>query len=281
MATGLPNKKYRTCCWQVPLLVCLFVAPSLSGRDSEPLPQDMVYIAAGPFTRGIDDPRASADERPARQVYVSAFYLGKFEVTHAQFKAFVEATGYLSTAEEDGAVEKQDGINWRHPEGPRAEIAARPDHPVVHVSWYDAQAYCSWKGKRLPTEAEWEKGARGEDGRLWPWGNAYDRSRANAWGGEDGYPKTAPAGTFPRGVSPAGALDMAGNVWEWCADWYDPDYYTTGPDQDPQGPEGGVHKVLRGGSWINPWSVLRSTNRFQVMPADRSPYIGFRCARSE
>lgn len=274
------DKNHGLCYWRAVLLACSFSCSSLSGQNSGSVSEDMVRITAGSFTMGTDD-RRTKDEGPAREVYLSTYYLARCEVTNAQFKTFVEATGYLTTAEQDGAPEKQDGIDWRHPKGSGSDISTCMDHPVVYVSWYDAQAYCAWKGKRLPTEAEWEKSARGTDGRIWPWGNVYDSGRANAWGREDGYEKTAPAGVFPQGTSPSGALDMAGNVWEWCADWYDQDYYTRGPDKDPQGPEKGQLKILRGGSWINPGPVLRTTNRFEVLPADRGPYVGLRCAQSE
>lgn len=227
---------------------------------------------------GIDHPRATADEKPGRQIYLSTFSIDRYEVTNDLFAAFVAATGY-QTAAEQSAAERADGLSWRHPFHP--DSAAVPDHPVVYVSWQDAHAYCAWRGGRLPTEAEWEKSARGSDGRLWPWGAAFAAGRANIWGAEDGYARLAPVGSFPLGASPYGALDMAGNVWEWCADWYDPEYYATAPTKDPQGPETGRFKVLRGGSWINPGGpVLRSSNRFEVLPVERSTYIGFRCARS-
>ena len=235
-----------------------------------------VVVPAGPFTMGIDHPRAT-DEKPSRRVYLSTFSIDRYEVTNAGFAAFVAATGYRTAAEERGA-EKADGISWRQPHGP--DSAAAPSHPVVYVNWQDAQAYCAWRGQRLPTEAEWEKSARGSDGRLWPWGVAFAASRANLWGVEDGYAGLAPVGSFPSGASAYGALDMAGNVWEWCADWYDAQYYATGPTKDPQGPAAGRFKVLRGGSWINPGPTLRSINRFEVLPVERSSYIGFRCARS-
>ncbi|MEE3257716.1 MAG: formylglycine-generating enzyme family protein [Candidatus Latescibacterota bacterium] len=237
----------------------------------------VVLVPAGPFTMGIDHPRAT-DERPSHQVFLSAFSIDRHEVSNARFAAFVAATGYRTAAENAAATEREDGINWRQPHGPGSPAA--PDHPVVYVSWRDADAYCSWRGGRLPTEAEWEKSARGGDGRLWPWGADFAAGRANFWGAEDGYAGLAPVGSFPSGQSPYGALDLAGNVWEWCADWYGADYYATAPAKDPQGPAAGRFKVLRGGSWINPGPALRSINRFEVLPVERSPYIGFRCARS-
>jgi formylglycine-generating enzyme required for sulfatase activity len=236
---------------------------------------DMVLVPAGPFAMGIDHPQAT-DERPAHRVELSAYYLDRHEVTNAQFAAFVKATGHRTAAEEAGTPESEDGISWRRPFG----APARPDHPVVYVTWRDAWAYCAWKGGRLPTEAEWEKSARGTDGRLWPWGRGFDPGRGNFWGVADGYEGLAPVGAFPGGASPYGVLDLAGNVWEWCADWYGENYYATGPAQDPQGPEAGTYKVLRGGSWINHPGSLRAINRFKVLPVERSAYVGFRCARS-
>ena len=238
----------------------------------------MVFVPEGTFTMGIDHPRAT-DERHQHPVQLSDFYIDRCEVTNDQFAAFVAATGHLTTAEQPGEAESADGISWRQPEGPGSSIVGRENHPVVYVSWHDAQAHCAWKGKRLPTEAEWEKSARGMDGRMWPWGTQFGPGFANLWGTEDGYEKTAPVGSFPAGASPHGALDMAGNVWEWCADWYGEDYYASSPRENPSGPEEGQFKVLRGGSWINPPGPLRSTNRFKVLPVDRSTYIGFRCAR--
>jgi len=244
---------------------------------SAPAAADEVRVPAGPFAMGVDHPRAT-DEKPRRQIYLSAFAIDRREVSNAAFAAFVAATGHRTAAEADTAAESEDGINWRQPRGP--DSTADPDHPVVYVSWGDARTYCTWAGKRLPTEAEWEKSARGTDGRLWPWGSAFAAERANAWGDQDGHAELAPTGSFPAGASPYGALDLAGNVWEWCADWYGADYYATAPAKDPQGPASGRFKVLRGGSWINPGPVLRSINRFEILPVERSPYIGFRCARS-
>ena len=236
-----------------------------------------ILVPAGPFTMGTNHPRAT-DEKPSHRVQLSAFSIDRTEVTNADFADFVAATGYQTAAEAADAPEAEDGINWRQPQGPGS--TAEPQHPVVYVSWHDAEAYCAWVGARLPTEAEWEKSARGNDGRLWPWGSTFASEKTNHWGAEDGHPALAPVGSFPQGASPYGALDLAGNVWEWCADWYAADYYATAPEEDPQGPAQGQFKVLRGGSWINPGPALRSSNRFEVLPIERSPYIGFRCAHS-
>jgi len=263
-------------------LLCILSCARLSdGREPAGAAlEDMVLIPAGRFVMGTNHPKAM-DEGPQHRVYLSPYHMDKCEVTNSQFAAFVQATGHLTAAERPGAVEAEDGISWRHPEGRGSTISTREHHPVVYVSWDDARAYCAWRGKRLPTEAEWEKSARGTDGRMWPWGNAFGPEHTNLWGAEDGYGKTAPVGSFPAGASPHGVLDLAGNVWEWCADWYGEGYYTSSPRQNPPGPDVGQRKILRGGSWINRPATLRTSNRFEVLPVDRSPYIGFRCARSE
>jgi formylglycine-generating enzyme required for sulfatase activity len=243
--------------------------------EPEPTPPvadlaDMVRIQAGPFRRGVDD-RRGPDEGPAQTIRLHTFYIDRTEVTNARFAEFVAATGYRTSAEADSASR-----SWRQPHTDGTEAVA--DHPVVYVSWHDAQAYCRWRNGRLPTEAEWEKAARGTHGKRWPWGDREDASRANGWGPDDPYPGLAPAGMFPQGTSPFGVHDMAGNVWEWCADWYDPDHYTVAAPRDPTGPANGQLRVARGGSWSNPLPVLRTTNRHAVHPLEAGPGLGFRCA---
>ena len=270
---------------------------------------EMVVVPAGPFrmgssaqdiARGIAECRERAKpekesacegwfraEGPQREVALDAFAIDRYEVTNAQFAKFVAATDYRTTAERDGsgwvrrqkdgtwAWEEVKGASWRAPGGPGT--SAPPNHPVVQVSWSDANAYCTWAGDRLPTEAEWEKAARGSDGRRYPWGDSWDATRANARHAQKG---TAAVGSFPTGSSPYGAQDMAGNVWEWTADWFAPDYYSSAPGGNPKGPATGNEHVLRGGSWVNEHFFLAVTHRVPGKPGARAANLGFRCARS-
>jgi serine/threonine-protein kinase len=265
-----------------------------------PLPSapssDMVHVPAGEFTMGSDE--GGSDERPVHTVYLDAFYIDKTEVTNAQFAAFVSATGYETDAEQIGCGWILDGdywgciqeVDWQHPFGPDTDLAGKDEHPVVQVSWNDAKAYCKWAGARLPTEAEWEKGARGTDGLMYPWGNTFDGTKLNFadkntnldWSDsnwDDGYADTAPVGSYPDGASPYGALDMAGNVWEWVADWYDSGYYAASPESNPRGPASGDYRVIRGGSWSDDVALVRAACRYGDPPDDSASYVGFRCAR--
>ncbi len=259
-------------------------------------PPGMVYVPAGEFIMGSDE--GNSDEQPVHTVYLDAFYIDKTEVTNAQFAAFVSATGYETDAEQKGCGwiyegagwECVQGVDWQHPFGPDTDLAGKDEHPVVQVSWNDAKAYCQWAGKRLPTEAEWEKAARGTDGRTYSWGNTFDGSRLNfcdkncsfGWRDasvDDGYAGTAPVGSYPAGASPYGALDMAGNVWEWVADWYDSDYYATSPESNPKGSASGDTRVIRGGSWGTNEAYVRAAYRNRSAPDDPDYGVGFRCAR--
>ena len=263
---------------------------------------ELVYVPAGDFLMGSadDDPEARDNEKPQHEVYLDAYWMDKTEVTNAMFEQFVAATGHRTDAERLGTAyvfnqcgwSRVEGAHWLRPEGPGSDIAGRMDHPVVQVSWNDADAYCRWAGRRLPTEAEWEKAARGSDGRKYPWGqgppagdllNFADVNLGCSWADltqDDGYERTAPVGTYPAGASPYGALDMAGNVWEWVADWYDSGYYAVSPRRNPPGPSAGEYRALRGGSWSFPGVYVRAASRFWYTPDIRDYNNGFRCARS-
>lgn len=240
----------------------------------------MVLIPAGEFLMGSEV--GSDFERPVHAVYVDAFRIDATPVTNAQFARFVEATGYRTTAEsagvDSGAPDERRGAapSWRTYATPE-----RAEHPVVYVSWFDADAYARWCGKRLPTEAEWEKAARGNlEGKLFPWGDAAaDASRIN-WNRLHTDvalpPPTTPVRSFPP--NGYGVHDTAGNVWEWCRDWYRDDYYSVSPRENPQGPEVGRFKVRRGASWnVREAFRLRCANRGAMLPENFWPNIGFRC----
>ena len=241
---------------------------------------EMVLVPAGEFVMGSED---YDDEKPRHRVYLDAFYVDKFELTNALFERFVRSTGHQTTAEREGWAyaltgskwDKVNGAAWKTPQGPGS--SADTSHPVIQVSWQDADAYCRWAGKRLPTEAEWEKAAHGTDGRKYPWGEQWDASRANS--SESKLGRTTPVGSYASGASPYGAHDMAGNVWEWVADWYDKDYYKRSPERNPQGPDSGTSRVLRGGSWYNGPVNLRTAYRYYNSPDYRGDGFGFRCAR--
>jgi len=238
-------------------------------------PPVMVYVPAGEFTMGSDE--GDSNEQPVHTVYLDAFYIDKYEVTNAQFAQFLNEQGN----QEEG------GVTWLDIGSESCLItqigeqyqpkSGYDDHPVIEVSWYGARAYCLWASKRLPTEAEWEKAARGTDERTYPWGERVDCDHAqyNECEGE-----TAPVGSKPKGASPYGALDMAGNVAEWVADSYGEDYYSQSPSRNPLGPGFGTSKVLRGGSWIWELDSVRCADRRGKHPGITDGTVGFRCARS-
>jgi formylglycine-generating enzyme required for sulfatase activity len=202
------------------------------------------------------------DTQPVHRVNLRSFQLSRHEVTHAQYAAFLTAT------------ERPAPPHWSEPRWSAAS------QPVVSVSYEDAAAFCKWAGGRLPTEAEWEYAARGPDGRRYPWGDAEpDRSRA-VFHLDVGFGQTAPVASAPAGASPYGVLDLAGNVFEWCADWYDASYYARSPREDPPGPPSGTQRVIRGGSWLSLPDTLRGAARASYPPASRSILIGIRVARS-
>lgn len=228
----------------------------------------MVLIPAGEFVMGKDGAPPELGESPAHRVYLDAFYIDKYEVTNAQYQRFMEATG---TPAPDF---------WTDP------MMNEPDQPVVGVTWHQAKAYCEWVGKRLPTEAEWEKAARGTDERIYPWGNHFDWEYGNFSddhledGHLDGFMGSAPVGHFPTDVSPYGVYDMGGNALEWVADWEDVGYYLISPKVNPKGPATGTHKILRGGAMDIGPEYSRTVYRNRLMPNLTNMAFGFRCAKN-
>ena len=251
-------------------------ADSRTSTDEE----NLVLIPAGTFTMGSE--RRAADEKPMHKVYLDAYYIGKYEVTNAEYYAF-----WVSDASRRHTPE-----NFAHlPDIGEWPVRAKqfPNHPIVGVSWHDAKAYAEWQGMRLPTEAEWEKAARGYTDRTWPWGNAME-PYANTSAAEDGYEnQLAPVGSFPRGKSYYGAMDMAGNVWEWTADWYSDVYYwrslqannaNRSAKRNPPGPDVGSWRVIRGGSYIDALPRCSTTFRFYLYPRLKTSFVGFRLAKT-
>jgi len=236
----------------------------------------MVHVPAGEFIMGND--RGNPDERPQRRVHLDAFEINKYEVTNVQYRRFIQATGREAPQIWPGRyvqfTDSRISLDWQD----RAYAAGQATYPVVMVNWEDANAYCAWAGKRLPTEAEWEKAARGTDGRTYPWGNTWDASKANTR--ETGIEHPQPVGSYTAGASPYGALDMVGNVWEWVADWYGRDYYSQAPDRNPPGPSVGWGSVQRGGSWYSPRPHVSTTFRNMTHCYAPNYRVGFRCARS-
>ena len=214
-----------------------------------------------------------SDEKPVHTVYLDGYYISKYEITNKQYKQFCDKTGR--------SYPRSPKFN-RRLFGMNNYFTSYPNYPVVCVSWNDAAAYCKWAGLRLPTEAEWQKGSRGTDGRKYPWGNEspgtnkanYDPGTNDA----DGYYYTSPVGNYSSGASPYGLMDMAGNVWEWCNDWYGEDYYSKSPKNNPKGPSSGSYRVLCGGSWYNLDNFIRSSYRFNNFPTINWYNLGFRPA---
>jgi len=263
---GLPGVQALLARWQVKEKRAGESPPGAPSGDRWTRPADgkeMVRVPAGVFLMG--------DEK--REVSLDAFWIDRTPVTNAEFAQFVEATGYETTAErrgtgrayQGGAWNDVKGADWRHPAGPKTDIQGLMDHPVVQVSWEDAKAYASWAGARLLTEEEWEKAARGADGRRYPWGEEFDRSLCNS--SESGIGTTTPVGKYsPGGDSPYGVADMAGNVWEWMGSWRD---------------ESQKRRVVRGGSWHDDQRNVRAANRDVIGPSYANDLVGFRCARSD
>jgi sulfatase modifying factor 1 len=256
--------------------------------------KEMVLIPAGEFPMGTTEAEAKdlakqvgqdffSRETPKHRVYLPGFYIDRYPVTNAEFQRFVEATGYRTQAEKDGygriwdgsKWEQAEGADWRHPGGAHSSLEERMDHPVVQVSWNDADAYARWAEKRLPTEREWEKAARGSDGREWPWSDEWVEGKGNTR--EAGIGDTTPVGFYsPVSDSPYGVADMAGNVWEWVADWFVPYPGTTCKSDD----FGEQYQVVRGGSWFRDYLFARCACRFWYVRGGRGGDIGFRCVQS-
>lgn len=276
----------------------------------------MARLDGGAFLMGTEDPDgyAADGEGPVHEVTLPPYRIDVHAVTNDDFAAFVDATGHVTAAETFGwsfvfggllpddfpdtrGVQAAPwwrqvfGADWRHPDGPQSGLDGRGRHPVVHVSWDDAQAYCSWRGVRLPTEAEWEHAARGGlVQQRFPWGDELEpggEHRMNVWQGEfpaentraDGWYGTAPVDSFPP--NGFGLHNPTGNVWEWCADWFSPEYYAASPTSAPAGPDTGTHRVMRGGSYLCHESYC---NRYRVgarsanTPDSSTGNLGFRCA---
>lgn len=227
-----------------------------------------VYVPAGEFLMGSTnvDPNATAFEQPQHPVYLDAFWMDQTEVTNAMYAACVEAGGCLIPISSGSETHLE---YFRNP--------TYDAYPVLYVSWANARAYCQWAGRRLPTEAEWEKAARGPDGQIFPWGDAAPNpSRANF---NNNVGDTSAVGSFPTNASYYGAFDMAGNVWEWVNDWYGGLYYASSPAANPPGPTNGTVRVLRGGAWDSEVKDIRAAARFSFGPTSRQNFIGFRCAQ--
>lgn len=277
----------------------------------------MVRIPGGRFLMGTADADAYAQDGagPVHPVQLPTYWIDRCAVSNARFLAFVTATGYVTEAERFGWSfvfvgllpgdfaptrrvahapwwRQVHGADWQNPEGPRSRIADRLDHPVVHVSWHDALAYCRWRGTRLPTEAEWEYAARGGLAqRRYPWGDDLEpdgEHRMNVWQGRfpsvntsaDGYFGTAPVDAYPP--NGYGLYNMTGNVWEWCHDWFSPSYYAHAPRRNPRGPRGGSQRVIRGGSYLSHRSYsyrYHVAARAANTPDSATGDLGFRCVR--
>ena len=282
------------------LLVGVTMLTATVHADDSLIPKDMVYVGQGPSVMGLDKDEAAAssrrltaydkrmktawsaeafhDEGPAHMVFLDSFLIDKYEVSNKEYGDFIKTTGHPAPA------------YW---DDPRLN---KPQQPVVGVNWIDAKTYCEYRGKRLPTEAEWEKAARGPHGNLYPWGNDFDSNKANY---DRHHHATLPVDAHPEGASYYGVYNMAGNVFEWVADWYDPHYYGRLQTMvNPTGPEKAVwlggtgtyvdrltvgeKRVIRGGSWIAPEGTIRSTHRFWNHPLNNSYGVGlgFRCAKA-
>ena len=268
MSVGKGRRVVKASTLAAQLVTILALVVACGGRAvgrratvSSPTPRalsTMVVVSGGWFLMGDDDGRRSS--RPQRVISVDGFAIDSTEATNAAVAQFVEETS-------------TELVGWDV-----SQARERPDYPAVGLLWREADAFCRWAGKRLPTEAEWEKAARDTDGRRYPWGDTWEAGRANT--AESGLRGVVEVGSFPEGASPFGVLDMAGNAAEWVADAFDPAYYTYGPVQNPSGPDAVLDHGLRGGSWAAPCEHAQTFFRDSSHSVRPNPRVGFRCARS-
>jgi len=264
--------------WRIGAVVIYFLSMAISFASAEPVsegshPEGMVLIPDGEFTMGSTEESIHwaakkffsesldyyLEETPDRIVKLDAYYIDKYEITVAKYKKYLEKTGAAAPKFLDNEKYNQ------------------PKQPIVGVTWQDAVDYCQWTGKRLPTEAEWEKAARGVDSRKYPWGDAPDPMKANIRGKKkDKFRYSAPVGKFPEGQSPYGVMDMSGNVWEWTQSWFLP----YAGNQFKNGMYGETLRVIRGGSWFSNMDLARTTVRGKSLPNQRMNYVGFRCVKN-
>lgn len=278
------NRNISVLIYAIGLTSTFFCSSGCSQGENDVNRLNMLFVKPGSFHMGNSSEFASSNQVPSHQVFIDAYYIDKHEVTIQEYEKFIQAGGYHKN-------EFWTNLGWEFIQQnqikgymvlgqPRAErlfqkLYNAPNQPVIGVSWYEANAYCKWAGKRLPTEAEWEKAARGLDGFLYPWGNEmiFANVSYNITNGK----RTLPVGSFSNGASPYGCLDMSGNVWEWCSDWYDEDYYSRSTLRNPAGPKKGTYRVLRGGSWGSNRLQLQSVFRYYDRPTFRGFNVGFRC----
>jgi formylglycine-generating enzyme required for sulfatase activity len=238
------------------------LAKEITGKDGAP----MVLVPGGEFWMGLPEGEGLDDEQPRHKVFLDIYYIDKYEVTSGRYAKFLSFTGW------------EKPLNWD-----KVKFPDDANRPVVGVTWSDADAYCRITGRRLPTEAEWERAARGENERKFPWGDSRPKPSQALFGQmtQFSYDILKPVGSYTSGEGPYGAFDQAGNVAEWVQDWYDGEYYREGPEKNPPGPKTGQYKMIRGGSWSDMPIYLMSASRTSKLPPDtRNAFIGFRCAQS-
>ncbi len=229
------------------------------GLQEQVNPKEMCSVDAGSFIMGDDD--EGRDEQPQHNVLLNAYSVDRYPVTNQEYKMFVDVTGHRRPA------------HWTSGTYPLEDAR----HPITNVSWHDAVAYAEWVGKRLLTEAEWEKASRGTQGQTYPWGDAFRKDNVNS---SNDYGGTTPIDEFPGSVSPYGVMDTCGNVMEWCSDWYFDEYYKMSPMDNPTGPQGGQYRSVRGGFYGETRQAVRCASRHFVPPSTMQDHVGFRCAKT-